>query len=1399
MNDAPPNANHRRRRRWLRRLAVAVIATPVILAPAAWLTQGLWLPAVVRPVVERLTGLSPSSSSLRLTMSGALYASDVTLRDPATEGPPIVSAAGVDATLNWANLFTGGPILRDVVLRKPIIRVFADQRDQASAMAAPLARARRGVRGLLTLPEVEILGGAVVFMEPGRLEDGPILTMRGAGSLRRRAKGSSRYDMTIEQTGAGEPVHLSGWIDLATRSARLESHDVELTHWLDSCSIGRDAELWRSIVFGGRVAHAVVEYTPGDGLRSSMDVAGVRLDLPMPANAAGADRLTLDEVRGHVTVDGAGLRAQVAGLIGGLPTLATLRTEGLGLTTPFRLDLVGGPFMLDTGWAAIALVPPDVREVIDDFSGPRAQVTTRIRLARDGCAKAYDEGVSVSGEARIAHGSMSSIEFAYPIHDIAGAVRFDEHQITLDGLTGVGPTGAPIQADGVITPTRDGLAADLTIRAAEAPIDDALFAAVTKDEADIIRSLFDVEATRALAAAGVFVTGAQRRAAEDEAARRQAALSAAQDAGDEQRAAAIRAALVDTRTALARPVFEPGGRADVTVHLVRNPTQTPRRRVTVDVTFDRAGLVYKDFPYPVVAKGFRVRIDHAGVTVLSAPVRGLAGGGGEITGQIRWDGPHARPDLRIRFDDIPVDGTLRAAVSLIDGVNFDAAGMLARLGARGAVSGEARIGRDEPDATAWSVNIPLEGVVLDPARPDTAGARVERINGTLAINPAGWTLDKTTALVDGNDLSLSIAAPADPSAPIVVHAQAPEFSLETPIELIARAFDTDLADRVAQWRSRFHPTGAVDAALDAELGAGRTRRRLTLRPAGPITFMIDDAPTEIEPEQGRVVVSDRSVEATDLALRLRDAGGADQGRILLGGSAGGGAGTDSFRIKLENLAPESVLVRALVRSMDQEAARWLDSTDLTGRIDGWFSLSRGGRDAWRFDDGELEPHALALTAGGRRVDLGRVGGSITLGPDGGKVRALTAETLDWTVAADGSWFSGVTPGMDLRLVAHGARVNADLIAILPAEARTALEGMNAGVSGGFTLRNASLAINAPRAGVDVGDGFRDGARFSGSLEITGASLDAGVPLRAIDGVVDILVQRPPGVRDARIELRARAPSLTVAGVTVTDLIGSMVSAPDEPGRLDAHFVADSHGGKLVLDGAIDRPPVSSVSQDGSAGGAASYRFELALAGLDLTSVIDSFATPHADAGARPEADSAKALGRRGYVDASLVVGGSLAPGAEPRGEGEVRILGGELARLPLVMTVLELGKLVPPIGERLDYASARFTLRGDRARFDRLIAVSPSLALIGDGTVTFPDAALDLRFGVTSNRRLPVFSLLFDALRNELLTTRIRGTLADPSIRVEPLSGTRRFLSRLFGGPRRNAPVANVSDDESSH
>jgi hypothetical protein len=68
--------------------------------------------------------------------------------------------------------------------------------------------------------------------------------------------------------------------------------------------------------------------------------------------------------------------------------------------------------------------------------------------------------------------------------------------------------------------------------------------------------------------------------------------------------------------------------------------------------------------------------------------------------------------------------------------------------------------------------------------------------------------------------------------------------------------------------------------------------------------------------------------------------------------------------------------------------------------------------------------------------------------------------------------------------------------------------------------------------------------------------------------------------------------------------------------------------------------------------------------------------------------------------------------------------------------------------------------------------------------MTGEDRRLNLRFDSRATRRIPLVSWLVESVRNELVTTTVRGTLSDPDVRLQEFPGARRVLGSALGrGP----------------
>ncbi|MEL6739249.1 MAG: hypothetical protein AAFP26_01190 [Planctomycetota bacterium] len=707
---------------------------------------------------------------------------------------------------------------------------------------------------------------------------------------------------------------------------------------------------------------------------------------------------------------------------------------------------------------------------------------------------------------------------------------------------------------------------------------------------------------------------------------------------------------------------------------------------------------------------------------------------------------------------------------------------------------------------------------------------------TLLEYPGGrfwWTPDTAFGrLPEGQE------GPALPGARLRVGASAEGMDLAAPLELAAGVFSEDAGERLARLRAERRPEG-----------------RLSLR-GGLSGFLGGPAPAWIE-------VSDIERADFDLAgqrVRVRDArgsirldGAADpflvadgfDGAVALGADAVFNPRTrlaadgrialvrtgdvpadlarrapalwrDRIDITLTGVEIEAPLVGSLVRAgLGDQGGRAYDALNPAGELVATLTLGADATgEAAPFEGsdestealrppplvatGEIRPRRFAFDASGGRVDLRDMDGRIVVTPQRGEVIGLTAFGEGLRVRADGAWT--VSPdgaiGIDLSGTMRGSGVPADVLRVLPEGVRTAIVESELSIEEELRVDDMALRLERPAGG---GAWAFDG---EGSMAFGGLSATAGVELAEGAGRVGLRVfgeSAGEGLGEGRgkgrgevhaqgdVELdRGRVAGLRLSGVT-----GSFERTP--AGAIALTDVAGfCHGGRLVADVGVDET---------------GYRVDAMLAGARASGVFADLGVPApgGDAGGGSgDADRAWDLGddrSRGVMDASLSLVGRADDVASRVGRGEVTVVGGSVVELPLLINLIEFSNLQLPVADRLDLARASFSVVGDRVDFEGIGAMSSSVEVFGYGSMLWDRKAVDLRFNSRAVNRLPFLSPLLEGIRNELISTRVGGTVGDLSFQTEGFSGTKRALGELFGaepseGDRRLAEVESRAREE---
>jgi hypothetical protein len=437
---------------------------------------------------------------------------------------------------------------------------------------------------------------------------------------------------------------------------------------------------------------------------------------------------------------------------------------------------------------------------------------------------------------------------------------------------------------------------------------------------------------------------------------------------------------------------------------------------------------------------------------------------------------------------------------------------------------------------------------------------------------------------------------------------------------------------------------------------------------------------------------------------------------------------------------------------------------------------------------------MAFDWEGTRIDCNEVEGKVTLRtvagggshPVWGQFDKLRVHTDNWDVAADGAWYAparqdGQEAGPGVRLAlgveVEGRKMDAGLRALIPQTAVDALDALEADFRGPFALRKGE-------AKTTLGDA-PSGSSFTGTLEYTDLAFNVGVKVDRCTGRASIRVDDPePGTKGehgpafATFEVMPTAESLRLAGINATSAEATIRNGP-RPGTIDIpQFNAQCYGGKVtgragVVLGAAIGPKGERKAR---------YDAEIVMAGVRLAPVlVDASASGATDPGpVGPPNPDEEPDPSRGRIDARLTISGLAGDLDSRKGGGAIRVSQGDIIKMPVMLPLIQVSNFQIPRQDRLGYLQSDFTIAGDTALFERISLLSKSVAIEGEGTLKWPDLVLDLKFNSRSMSRVPILTWMYEALRNEIVSTTVRGKLSDPVVREEPFTGTRRALDRLL-------------------
>lgn len=1364
------------RRRWRWCLRGLVLVPLALFALALLLTRTPVTRALLLPAIEHATGMEVAASSVIVRRDGVISVRG--FRAELRRHGRLLEARRIDIDRSWR---TGK--IRGVTLVAPTLRVVREPDGNLNLGRIEIGGEVGGPPA--ELPELLIREGRIELVEALPSGLNLLKALRVDGALRADPLNPTGYRLALREGSGPTPLILKGTFGGKGLDITLDGAD--LASWPPETVPSDVRESYRALALDGKIGQTRFTYTDRDGIGVRMGLERVSLNLPIPREPDGPDTpMRLHGVSGTIDFLRTGIAADLTGFLEDLPVHVRLDYGGYAVDSEFDCEIVSEGFLIAKNPRLLPYAPPLAQYRLGTFSNPTASMDARIRLRRGAPTATGAAEVRFEGTMQFRDGEASFERFPYTFKQMEGVVRFDNDRVEIIRITGVADTGARLFAAGSFAPPDANPEVILDVRVTGAPLDEAIRRGLGPHREEILDALCNAEEYDRLRAAGLVQSSgdaAGRNLAILGERIRLAMLRAHR--ASEASIAGSRAAIESLEASAGRPIFDLGGGVEVNVRIRKPRGAEGDWQTTIDLLFPALGLVPRRFPLPIFGRDVRVIVDDHDARVIAGRFDGLAGGEATIRATLPMGEGEFAPAVEIAGDHVPVEPLLIHAISRLTRVEGaeKAARVLRELGVRGDLTGDIHI-HDEGGSTRVTGDIDVTGWSGERrAQPRTVLIAGESGRLVFDEHTLSLALSGTTRLVEpamgtstgAGSLGIDLRVGA---SDVGVRVEGGVVDAEVPIESIVEVFSPETASILAAKRAEFSPRGLFDVIARVDYDGREARSAVTTSNASGLSFDTPAGRIALEESRGAVTISTLGEEAEfrfhEFEALARHEGRV-AGRVQARGELSSGviagradpAGTSRLELLLSGVSAESAFVRevAVLLGASREMISELDPNGVFGggvvlRPRATGGLAPDARFTIDRLEGKYQDRPVALAAPGAKVSLRSDGG--------GRVESVLMRGEGWE-AGLGAEFTPWGEGIRVRgeIDATAASLSPAVRDLLPRALVESIDAVSLRVEGPVALRGGRF---------DTVFGEDAATTFDGELAFQSAALEAGVTITDLDGHLTARYERVPEAPggdgrggsvfslDVRGD-RARAEGIGIAGAN------AMVTSGREDEIL-AQFWGASHGGRFSGE-AIARPRESRARGVGEGAGT-EYEVRTQLAGIGISSLMAELGSPEPSG--------------RGLLDGEVSLAGASGEGAWRRGRGVVRMGGGEVVRIPLVMPLVEFGNLQLPLGEKLDYAEATFFVDGGTIAFEELSIFSSTIALFGYGTMTWPERRLDMDFRSKAARPIPIVSGMIEGLRDTLMITHVGGTLDDPSISLR----RSRAEGRRIGGV-----VAVGSRDES--
>jgi hypothetical protein len=1048
---------------------------------------------------------------------------------------------------------------------------------------------------------------------------------------------------------------------------------------------------------------------------------------------------------------------------------------------PFEMDFAIEEYRVsdDQKPSPVVELPTVVARALEKFDMTSWTLSTRVKIMRDAPFKdasgtLQPRPVETDGTAYVRDGAGAFERFPYRLENIEAYLRFDTDLITVHSLDGYGTSGTPVSIAGTIgRPASEG-AVDLRITAEGAPLDARFYDALQDIERRAYDALLHQQSYDALVASGVISD--PRAGVETDA-----------------------------------PPFELGGTIDLDLYLKRPHGVDASFALGGTIDIHDAGILYEGFPYPIQIDYGRLLWDDRSMTIDDEnggmAVETLGGGSGRVTGDIQWNDDDGSwrmlPDIQLSIEHDSISEVLWAAIpptriepeheDLVDEELEDWPGSrrsrVARLLDAAGLGGEldytGQITRRDTGDIGYDFDVRLHDGVAIPS-PNIE----EVMGGAELLWSAGIELaDVTGHLIVTNDqielLEFSgrhDEAQLHATGLIDLRPEIVDTRIEVKVENLSLGkYLIDLAkvdgiERALGLWDQYQPAGRFDAQLEYHSGAGGpdpTRFKVQLR---QLQVMLDDAPVLVDCTGGSLSISDGTVQIDGLVVNLQDRGRHD-GKLTLNGiyeTKG-----DEPALRLEGSWDGGQLGSPLITEVlslfgdDVGVSQKYEEMKPTGEFNAEFLFVSGTGDRPETYEFAIRPSAIAMSMNETPIYVQMDGeGEIVLQPGSIRLQNLHGTHVGGSFHLDGLILSDETISAELQLSYDGSLLSHQFQAFMPDSLSDALAKIRLQEGGPSRVDHARIRLEQLAVG-DPPSEWR--SSLSGNVYLQGASMDTGVEITDVSGVIQVDGARNPGALPI-LFMHCQLDSLEAYGHRVT--------------RVEVPILLGTQGDSIeipALRGEVGGGAIHAQIEAGL-GERADYDVAIEIVGASLDEFFADLADETAvnDIEASPDKEGRNPTG---HLYATLHLAGERGDSQTRSGRGTIRLMGGRVVDVPLVMQIVQLLQFTVPFTGAIDYVDADYFINGDRMVLEQILLESTfgnnaTLQLLGEGNLNLKTFEIDTRFHTRSG--VALVRELFGTLGDVLYAIQVVGPIRNPKARVIA-------LPKQQGAPTSSPPVQRTA------